>query len=202
MRVGSIAVVGAGALGRDIACAAAHGGFRTILEDICASQLEQALACIRRALEESAARGQLAPEQKQGALAQLGSARSIEDACREADLVIEALPEDLELKIEVFTLLDKFAKPGSIFASTASFLSIAELAAVTCRPDKCLGMRFFAPVPAMKLLELVRALETSEDTIQSCREVGRQLGKEVVVVREFSASSPPASCRAKVKAQR
>ena len=184
MEVKTVAVIGAGTMGRGIAYAAAAGGYRTILEDVSASMLEQGLAYIRQSLDDGVARGKLAPPQKEQALAQLGSARSVEDACREADLVIEAVPEEMELKLEIFTLLDKFAKPGAIFASNTSSLSITEMAAITFRPEKCIGMHFFNPVPKMKLLELVRGLETSEETIADCREAGRRMGKEVVVVRE------------------
>ncbi len=184
MEINTIAVIGAGTMGRGIAYAAAAGGYRTILEDISRPVLDQGLAYVREALEEGVARGKLTLQQKQDALARLATASSVEDACREADLVIEAVPEETELKIEIFTLLDKFAKPGSIFASNTSSLSITELAAVTCRPEKCVGMHFFNPVPKMKLLEIVRALETAEDTLAACREVGRRMGKEVVVVRE------------------
>ena len=184
MDVNTIAVIGAGTMGRGIAYAAALGGYRTILEDISAPVLEAGVAYIRQAFDEGVARGKVTAHQKDQALQHLSTARSVEDACREADLVIEAVPEDMELKIEIFTLLDKFAKPGSIFASNTSSLSITEMAAVTCRPEKCVGMHFFNPVPKMKLLEIVRALETSDDTLDSCREVGRRMGKEVVVVRE------------------
>jgi len=184
MEVRTIAVLGAGTMGRGIAYAAAVGRYRTILEDISEQQLVQALEYVRTSLDEGVARGKVSAEQKVKALAGFGTARSIEDACREAELVIEAVPEDMELKIEVFTLLDKFAKPGSIFASNTSSLSVTEMAAVTCRPEKCVGMHFFNPVPKMKLLEIVRALETSDDTLDTCREVGRRMGKQVVVVRE------------------
>ena len=184
MKIETIAVIGAGTMGRGIAYASALGGYRTILEDISQPMLEDGLAYIRQALEEGMTRGKVTPAQKASAFSQLSTARSVEDACREADLIIEAVPEDMELKIEIFTLLDKFAKPGSIFASNTSSLSVTEMAAVTCRPEKCVGMHFFNPVPKMKLLEIVKALETSEETIAGCREVGRRIGKEVVVVRE------------------
>jgi 3-hydroxybutyryl-CoA dehydrogenase len=184
MEVNTIAVIGAGTMGRGIAYAAAFGGYRTILEDISPAMLEQGLAYIRQSFEEGVARGKITPEQRDRALAQLSTASSVEQACREADLVIEAVPEEMELKLEIFTILDKFAKPGSIFASNTSSLSITEMATITFRPEKCIGMHFFNPVPKMKLLEIVRALETSEDTLETCREVGRRMGKEVVVVRE------------------
>jgi len=184
MHVSTIAVIGAGTMGRGIAYAAALGGYRTILEDISAPVLEAGVAYIRQAFDEGVARGKVTAQQKDQALQHLSTARLVEDACREADLVIEAVPEDMELKIEIFTLLDKFAKPGSVFASNTSSLSVTEMAAVTCRPENCVGMHFFNPVPKMKLLEIVRALETSDDTLDCCCEVGRRMGKEVVVVRE------------------
>lgn len=184
MDVNTIAVIGAGTMGRGIAYAAALGGYRTILEDVSALVLQQGLAYVRETLEEGVARGKVTPQQKEQALARLGSAGSVEEACREADLLIEAVPEEMELKVDIFCILDKFAKPGAIFASNTSSLSISEIAAVTCRPEKCVGMHFFNPVPKMKLLEIVRALETSEDTLATCREVGRRMGKEVIVVRE------------------
>jgi 3-hydroxybutyryl-CoA dehydrogenase len=184
MDVKTIAVIGAGTMGRGIAYAAALGGYRTILEDISQQMRDQALAYIAQTLDEGVARGKVTPEQKERAIAQIVCAPSVEEACREADLVIEAVPEEMELKIEIFTLLDKFAKPGAMFASNTSSLSITEMAAVTFRPENCIGMHFFNPVPKMKLLELVRAVETSEETLAACREAGRRMGKEVVVVRE------------------
>ena len=184
MEVKTIAVIGAGTMGRGIAYAAAFGGYQTILEDVSDAMLQPGLAYIRESLKEGVKRGKATAEQRDRALAQLGSARSVEDACREADVVIEAVPEDMELKLEIFTLLDKFAKPGAIFASNTSSLSVTELATITCRPEKCVGMHFFNPVPKMKLLEVVRALETSDETIEDCREIGARMGKEVVVVKE------------------
>jgi 3-hydroxybutyryl-CoA dehydrogenase len=184
MEVKTISVIGAGTMGRGIAYGAAFGGYRTILEDVSAPMLEQGLAYIRTSLDEGVARGKVTAEQRDRAVGQLGSASSVEAACREADLVIEAVPEDMELKLEIFTLLDKFAKPGAIFASNTSSLSVTEMATITCRPEKCVGLHFFNPVPKMKLLEIVRALETSEETLAACREVGTRMGKEVVVVKE------------------
>ncbi len=184
MAVNTIAVIGAGTMGRGIAYVAALGGYRTILEDISSAAREQGLEYIRENLDEGIARGKVTPAQKQQALARLSATSSVEEAIREADLVIEAVPEDMELKIEIFTILDKFGKPGAIFASNTSSLSVTEMAALTFRPESCAGMHFFNPVPKMKLLEIVRALETSEATLTACTEVGRRMGKEVVVVRE------------------
>jgi 3-hydroxybutyryl-CoA dehydrogenase len=184
MEVKTIGVIGAGTMGRGIAYAAAYGGYRTILEDVSPEMLEQGIAYIRQNLEEGVARGKVTEEQRNIALANLTTSRSVEDLCREADLLIEAVPEEMEVKLEIFTIFDKFALPAAILASNTSSLSITELAAITFRAQNCIGMHFFNPVPKMKLLEIVRALETSEATVQACAEVGRRMGKEVVVIRE------------------
>jgi 3-hydroxybutyryl-CoA dehydrogenase len=184
MEIKTIGVIGAGTMGRGIAYASAFGGYRTVLEDVSPEMLEQGSAYISQALEEGVAREKVTAEQKTKALANLTTSRSVEDLCREADLLIEAVPEELEVKLEIFTIFDKFAKPNAIMASNTSSLSITEMASITFRAENCIGMHFFNPVPKMKLLEIVRALETSEATLQSCVEVGRRMGKEVVVIRE------------------
>lgn len=184
MDVKTIGVIGAGTMGRGIAYAAAYGGYRTILEDVSPEMLEQGIAYIRQNLEEGVARGKVTEEQRKIGLANLTTSRSVEDLCREADLLIEAVPEEMEVKLEIFTIFDKFARPAAILASNTSSLSITELAAITFRAENCIGMHFFNPVPKMKLLEIVRALETSEATVQACAEAGSRMGKEVVVIRE------------------
>ena len=184
MEIKTVVVIGAGTMGRGIAYCSALAGYRTILEDVSDSVLEQGLGYIRHALDEGISRGKVTEDQKKKALASLATARSVQDACREADLVIEAVPEEMETKLEIFTVLDKFAKPGAIFASNTSSLSITEMAAITFHPQNCIGMHFFNPVQKMKLLEIVRGLETSESTLAACVEAGRRMGKEVVVVRE------------------
>ena len=184
MEVKTIGVIGAGTMGREIAYAAALGGYRTVLEDVSAEMLEQGIESIRRALDEGASRGKVTDKQRQKALENLSTARSVDAVCREAELLIEAVPEEMELKLEIFTLFDKFAKPGAILASNTSSLSITELAAITSRAEDCVGMHFFNPVPKMKLLEIVRALETSDAAVSACAEAGRRMGKEVVIVLE------------------
>ncbi|HEV2297144.1 MAG TPA: 3-hydroxyacyl-CoA dehydrogenase NAD-binding domain-containing protein [Candidatus Acidoferrales bacterium] len=184
MEIKSIAIVGAGAMGRGIAYSAAAGGYETILEDISETMLEQGLEWIRHAFDEGVARGKVTIEEKEKSIARITTSRSIQDACRQAELIIEAVPEEMETKLEIFTILDKFAKPGAIFASNTSSLSITEMAAITLRAENCIGMHFFNPVPKMKLLEMVRGLETSDGTVTACAEVGRRMGKEVVIVRE------------------
>jgi 3-hydroxybutyryl-CoA dehydrogenase len=184
MDIKTIGVIGAGTMGRGIAYAAAFGGYRTVLEDVSPEMREQGAAYVSQTLEDGVSRGKVTPQQKDLALGNLTTARSVEDVCREADLLIEAVPEEMEVKLEIFTIFDKFAKPGAILASNTSSLSITEMASITFRAEDCIGMHFFNPVPKMKLLEIVRALETSETTLQACVEVGRRMGKEVVVIRE------------------
>jgi len=184
MEIRTIGVVGAGTMGRGIAYAALFGGYRTVLEDVSPDMLEQGTAYIKQTLEDGVSRGKLTSEQRDKAIANLATASSVEAVCREADLLIEAVPEEMELKLEIFTIFDKFAKPDAILASNTSSLSVTEMAAITFRAENCIGMHFFNPVPKMKLLEIVRALETSEEIVAACVEVGRRMGKEVVVVRE------------------
>src|SRR5256714_10297930 len=180
----TIAVIGAGIMGRGIAHVAALGGYRTVLEDLIPGALRKAESEIRANLDKAVELKKISSENASGALSRLEYAGSVEEASREADLVIEAVPEEMESKIEIFTLLDKICRPSTILASNTSSLSITEIASVTYRAKKCLGMHFFNPVHKMKLLEIVRALETDEETLTTAVEVGKRMGKEVVVIKE------------------
>jgi 3-hydroxybutyryl-CoA dehydrogenase len=184
MGVKTIGVIGAGTMGRGIAYAAALGGYRTILEDVMPETLAKGMAWITQSLEEGVSRGKVEASARDAALARLETSSSVEDVCREADFLVEAVPEEMELKLELFTLFDKFAKPNAVLASNTSSLSVAEMAEMTYRPELCVGMHFFNPVPKMRLIEIVKAPKTSDETIAICREVGRRMGKEVVVVKE------------------
>jgi 3-hydroxybutyryl-CoA dehydrogenase len=180
----TIAVIGAGIMGRGIAHSAALGGYRTILEDILPNTLRKAETEIRANLDKAVELGKVTKSDADGALARVEFASSVEEAAREADLVIEAVPEEMESKIEIFTLLDKVCRPTTILASNTSSLSVTEIASVTYRAPKCVGMHFFNPVHKMKLLEIVRALETDDETIAASVEVGQRMKKEVVVIKE------------------
>jgi len=184
MEVKTIGVIGAGTMGRGIAYAAALVGYRTILEDVMPEMLAKGTAWIAQAFDESVKRGKLTAEDATLALARVETVSSVEEVSREADFLIEAVPEEMELKLELYTLFDKFAKPNAVLASNTSSLSIAEMAEMTYRPELCVGMHFFNPVPKMRLIEVVRAPKTSDETIATCREVGARMGKEVVVVKE------------------
>jgi 3-hydroxybutyryl-CoA dehydrogenase len=183
-QIKTIAVIGAGIMGRGIAHAAAIGGYRTILEDLLPGALRRAENEIRANLDKAVELGKVSSPEADASFQRLEYANSVEDAAREADLVIEAVPEEMESKIEIFTLLDKICRPATILASNTSSLSITEVASVTYRAKKCVGMHFFNPVHKMKLLEVVRALETDDDTLATAVEVGKRMGKEVVVIKE------------------
>lgn len=182
--VKTIAVIGAGIMGRGIAHAAAVGGYRTILEDILPTALRKAESEIRDNLDKGVELGKLTFQQAQDAFDRIEFASSVEDAARAADLVIEAVPEEMESKLEIFTLLDKVCRPDTIIASNTSSLSITEISSVTYGPQRCVGMHFFNPVPKMKLLEIIKALESSQDAVDTAAAVGRRMGKEVVIIKE------------------
>jgi 3-hydroxybutyryl-CoA dehydrogenase len=195
MEIGTIAVIGAGTLGRGIAYAALAGGYRTILEDVLPERLASAQEEMRGWFDQAVAGGKPATLEKARAMARLVTASSVALACREADLVIEALPEEMEMKVDVFCILEKFARPGAILATSASSLSVTEIAAVTTRAEHCVGLHFFHTEPKKKVLEIVRGQATSDETVEACREVGRRMGKEVVVVRESPGSITAGSRR-------
>ena len=194
-QVSTIAVIGAGTMGRGIAHVAALGGYRTILEDLLPNALRKAESEIRSHLDKAVESGKVSTGEAEAAFARLEYAGGVEEAAREADLVIEAVPEEMESKIEIFTLLDKICRPGTILVSNTSSLSITEIASVTYRAKKCVGMHFFNAAHKMNLLEVVRALETDDDTLATAVDVGRRMDKDVVIIKESPALSPAALTR-------
>jgi len=184
LSIQNVAVLGAGLMGRGIAHVAALGGYATTLQDTSREQLDKATNEISAILEKGVATGRVTEQEALEARRRLRTHTSLEDAARQADLVIEAVPERMDLKVEIFAQLDRVAPAHAILASNTSSLSITEMAAATRRAPLVVGMHFFNPVHRMKLLELVRALETSEKTLAQCEEVGRKMGKECVTVRE------------------
>ena len=186
----TIAVIGAGTVGRGIASIAALAGYRTILEDVSAERLERAAAWITQIFESRVAVGTLEPAERHATAARLSFAHTVEHAIRDADLIIETLPDEMEMQLELFTILDKFAKPNAVFASTGS-ISIAELAEVTFCADRCIGMRFPENVGEAKMIELIKLIkgsETSSETIAACAEFARRIGREVVVLDDAAAN--------------
>lgn len=184
MNINGIGVIGAGTMGRGIAYVSALGGYTTYLFDPQPGQVEGALATIRRDFDKGVEKGLLTREAADAAVGRIIACDKLEQAGRESDLVIEAAPENILLKIELFQKLEPRCPAGTIFATNTSALSITEMAAATSRSHGVIGMHFFNPVPRMKLLEIVRGLETSDNTVEACREVGIRMGKEIAVVNE------------------
>jgi 3-hydroxybutyryl-CoA dehydrogenase len=180
----TVAVIGSGLMGRGIAYCAAAGGFTTALHDVSAEALERALVRIRADLDEGVARGKLQAPEAKAALERISLEPELEGAVRGADFVIEAVPEDMALKLATFARLDALCAEGVVLASNTSALSVTEIAAATRRPERVLGMHFFNPVPKMKLVEIVRALDTADAAIAATAEVAGRMGKETVVVKE------------------
>jgi 3-hydroxybutyryl-CoA dehydrogenase len=184
MEVKSIAVIGAGTVGRSIAYAAVSGGYRAILEDVSSERLEESVAWIRQALDGGVLPGETTASMRDAARTLIFTAHSVEDAIRDADLIIEAVADELEMKLELFTLFDKFARPSAILASSSSVFPITEMTDVTTSHERCIGMRFRKSERGGKLVELVKTQLTSDETVAACTEVARRMGNEVVIFDE------------------
>ncbi|MBA2875175.1 3-hydroxyacyl-CoA dehydrogenase [Thermaerobacillus caldiproteolyticus] len=180
-----IVVIGSGVMGRGIAYVSAVGGFLTTLVDIKEEQLQSAKQEIADIFEKGIARGKLTETLKKEAEARLYYSTDFIQAAKEADLVIEAVPEKLEIKKQIFETIDEHAPESCYFATNTSTMSPTEIASFTKRPEKVIAMHFFNPVHKMKLVELVRGLETSDETAEVIQQVAEQMGKETVVVNEF-----------------
>ena len=171
-------------MGRGIAHVAALGGYRTILEDILPASLRKAESEIRANLDNAVELGKIEKTKAGEAISRIQFAGSVEEAVRQADIVIEAVPEEMESKMEIFSMLDRMCPPHTVLATNTSSLSIGDIASVTMRPQKCVGMHFFNPVHKMKLIEVVRSSGTDDDTLETALEVGRRMGKETVTINE------------------
>src|SRR5271170_2156205 len=184
MRVKTIAIIGAGGAGREIACASALGGFRTILEDVSDSVTTKSLGWIKSSFEENLKSGKLDPAAREAALLLISTSHTVDEAIRDADLIIETVSDELEMKLELFTIFDKFAKPKAIFASTTSSLSITDFSDIVIARDRCVGMRFLNDAPKTNLVEIVRTSHTSDETVATCVEVAHRMSKNTVVISE------------------
>lgn len=180
-----LAVIGAGTMGRGIAYAAAVGGFRVKLYDISEEALANAKSYIEREMRRSAEKGYVTDERVEQALAAIHYVTALEEAAQDADLAIEAVLEQMELKIDVFRQLDALCPAHTILATNTSTMSPTELAAATKRPEQVLAMHFFNPVHKMKLIEMIRGLDTSDETVDIAKEAAKKMGKETVEVNEF-----------------
>lgn len=185
MSIQTIGVVGAGSMGAGIANLAAMNGFDVILRDIEDRFLDGALSRIDRFMSKSVERGKLTEEQKLAALSHIKTTKDLEDL-KEADVVIEAVIEDIKLKKEVFSQLDEIVGEDVILATNTSSMSITEIASATKRPERVAGMHFFNPAQLMKLVEVVRGYGTSDETVEELKALSGRLNKEVVEVKKDS----------------
>lgn len=176
-------MVGCGLMGSGIAEVCARSGFETIVREVDDPALARGLERIDASMRTAVARGKLSEADREAAVERLHGVTELE-ALAECDLVIEAVTENLQAKQEVFMVLDSVCGPRTILASNTSSIPIIDLASVTQRPDRVLGMHFMNPVPVMRLVELVRAITTSEETLATARELGESLGKRVIVARD------------------
>jgi 3-hydroxybutyryl-CoA dehydrogenase len=178
-----VGVVGAGSMGSGIANLAAMSGFNVILRDIEEQYVQGALDRIDKFMEKSIARGKLTTEQKEEILQRIHVTTNLEDL-KEADIVIEAVIEDINIKKDVFSKLDEILPENVILATNTSSMSITTIAEATKRPDKVAGMHFFNPAQIMKLVEVIRGFKTSDETIEALMDFSRQLNKEPIEVKK------------------
>jgi 3-hydroxybutyryl-CoA dehydrogenase len=183
MNIKTISVIGSGIMGSGIAHVSAAAGFKTYLYDISNDILNRAQGQIRSNLQKGVELKKTTQEQMNDALANLRLSTSLEEVSN-ADFIIEAVPEKIDLKLKLYADLDRLARAETCFASNTSGLSITEMAAATARPQKFIGMHFFNPVHKMKLVEIIRGLETSEETFHVTEDVSKAMGKETVSINE------------------
>ncbi|HXE60142.1 MAG TPA: 3-hydroxyacyl-CoA dehydrogenase family protein, partial [Gemmatimonadaceae bacterium] len=180
----NVAVIGAGTMGHGIAYVAALAGCRVCLTDASADQLARAVQFIERAFDKAIEKGKCTPAQRDAALVRLVTAPTAEESAADANIVIEAIPERLDLKQRLFASLERVVAAGTLLASNTSSLSITEIARPLAHPERALGMHFFNPVPVMKLLEIVRGEATSDDVTARARDFAALVGKQPIVVRD------------------
>lgn len=184
MNVRTIAVLGAGTMGHGVAHAAAASGFGTRLYDVSGTQLAKARTAVDGILRKAVDLGKLTSAEADASLARLAPTSDIATALEGVDLVIETAPERLDVKMQLFAAIDAHAPAAAVVASNTSALSITEMAGTLKDPSRVVGMHFFNPVHKMKLIEIVRALESGERALETVEAVSRQMGKETVLVRE------------------
>ena len=183
MEIKTVGIYGAGSMGRGLAQVAMEGGYEVVLYNHRTPTLEKGVAGIKHNFDKKISKGKITQEQADAWFTHLKATTDLNDLAN-VDIVIEAMIENMELKKEAFEKLADLVKPEAIFVSNTSSLSITELAAASKRPEKFLGMHFFNPVPAMKLVEIINAYDTSADTIESGKALARGLGKEFVTVSD------------------
>jgi 3-hydroxybutyryl-CoA dehydrogenase len=182
MQIANIGVVGAGTMGNGISQAFAQAGYEVALTDVAQAQLDRAMKTVAGSFDRLVKKEKMSEADKAAALARIRPGTELA-AIKGCDLVIEAATENLDLKLKIFRQIDELAAPGAVIASNTSSISITRLAAATKRPDRVIGMHFFNPVPVMALVELIRGLQTSDETYGAVEAAAKKVGKTPVQVR-------------------
>ncbi len=181
----NIAVIGAGTMGNGIAHVFAQNGFTVNLIDVSQEQLDKALAIIEKNLERQLAKNAISQQVKEQTIANISFHASVKEGVQNADLVIEAATENVDLKLKIFKEIDQFAPDNCILATNTSSISITKIASVTGRPGKVIGMHFMNPVPVMKLVEVITGYETDKNVTESIVDLSRQIGKIPCEVKDY-----------------
>lgn len=181
----NVCVIGAGTMGNGITHVFAQNGFSVSLIDVSQDQLNKALATINKNLDRQVSKGSISAETKESALKNIHTNTSLATAVREADLVVEAATENVELKLNIFKQIDENAPANCILASNTSSISITKIASVTSRPEQVIGMHFMNPVPVMKLVEIINGYATKTEVTNTIVELSKQLGKVPCVVNDY-----------------
>ncbi|WP_338471067.1 3-hydroxybutyryl-CoA dehydrogenase [Niallia sp. XMNu-256] len=184
MNIEKIMVIGAGQMGSGIAQVCLQGGYHVSVYDLNEELIQRGVHTIDKNLSGLIRKGRMSEEEKEANLSRLTATTALENA-KDADLVIEAAVEKMEVKTEIFQRLDEIVKPETILASNTSSLPITEIAGVTTRPQRVIGMHFMNPVPVMKLVEIIRGLATSDEVFQTVKQTAERLGKTPVEVNDF-----------------
>ncbi|HLV61140.1 MAG TPA: 3-hydroxybutyryl-CoA dehydrogenase [Fredinandcohnia sp.] len=184
MEVKSLAVVGAGQMGAGIAQVAAQAGLRVVLIDVSEEAAKKAYAKIGALLDRQVQKGKMTAEDREAILSRIEPAGSLE-AAKGVDMAVEAVTENEAIKKEIFRKLDELVAPGGILASNTSSISITRMAAATKRPERFIGMHFMNPVPVMKLVEIIRGAQTSDETYAETKALAEKMGKVTVLSRDF-----------------
>lgn len=183
MDVKKVFVVGAGFMGSGIVENAAVKGLEVVVYDISQPQLDKSLKNITRNLEKSVAKGRMQESEKDAALSRIQTATDL-SLCHDADVIIEAVAEHKEIKVDIMKNVEKYAKEDAVIASNTSSISITSLASVFKNPERFVGMHFFSPVPRMPLMEIVRGYQTGDEVLETAKKLGEFMGKECIIAQD------------------
>lgn len=185
MEIKKVGVLGCGLMGSGIAQVSAQAGFETVIREVEQNFIDKGLGIIDKNLARAVEKGKMPQEEKDGTMGRIQGTLNLEDL-KDCDLIIEAIIENLELKNETFSSLDKICPDKTIFASNTSSLTVMSMAASTNRTDRFCGLHFFNPVPVMKLVEVVKTIATSKETVEICFEFSRKIGKVPILAKDNS----------------